>query len=225
MSTNNEKKHFLDWATGALLTLTLLCTAGAAHYTAKQWETAVDTEQRQIRAYVFLRGIRLDKRNEDVYDIIPEWENTGNSPTVNMVSRINRLMFVNQPLPSTFMYVDIPTKTVPITLGPRSISNVSFTKVHGYCLERFNNRDPFDRFLIWGYTEYNDVMTFDRHITRFCYSVDQVVFSSDRNSAKLSYSLCDEGNCSDRECPTPQRQAFAVKVPPTCGSERGHQAP
>jgi hypothetical protein len=43
----------------------------------KQREIAIDTEQRQLRAYVFLQDIRFAKRSDSNYDIIPEWENSG----------------------------------------------------------------------------------------------------------------------------------------------------
>lgn len=204
-----------------LLAATLICTGVAAYYTWQQWLTADDSERRQTRAYVFMRDIKLEKRNDDTYDIIPAWENTGNSQTINMIAYLNHLMFPAQPIPNTFMYADIKfDKNVPITLGPKAISNISFSKIRGSCANMFNNRDGIDNFFIWGYAEYNDVLTLDRHITRFCYIVDQIVFSDDRKSARLSYGLCREGNCSDKECPTPQKQIYTVKIPASCEKDQ-----
>jgi transposase-like protein len=62
---------------------------------------------------------------------------------------------------------------------------------------------------IFGRARYNDVFTDEtqlsdkKHVYNFCWDVHQIVFSDDGKSARFSYSLCDEGNCTDNECKFP----------------------
>lgn len=205
-NTSPDKSHWRDPMSWLLLG-TLFATAAAACYTKKQWETAVDSEQRQVRAYVSLRDIRLEKRNDDSFDIIPEWENTGSSETVGMRGGINRHM-LNMDMPAGFSYTDLSTEKVPIILGPKSVLNIAFMQIAKQCLAQFNRRDEFSKFYIWGWTTYNDTLTNEPHQTRFCWDVNQVVFSSDGRSARLSHGLCNEGNCADKQCTTPEKQTI-----------------
>ena len=69
-----QHKHLIDWLIeiAVLVTVigTLIATGFAAHYTGREAGIAQDTENRQLRAYVSLRDIRFDKRNDDTFDII-----------------------------------------------------------------------------------------------------------------------------------------------------------
>jgi hypothetical protein len=214
---NRIKKHPLEWAIAILLLFTLIATSIAACYTKKQWETAVDNEHKSLRAYVSLRGIRLERRNDNTFDIIPEWENSGESQTINMRAYENGIA-TNLPIPDNIAYGNYSTiVTVPIVLGPKTISNISFSQVDKVCLDQFNRRDELTRYLIWGHAEYDDVFSIAQadkkeHITRFCLDINQFIFSPDGKSARLSYGLCKEGNCMDSECPTPERATFTMPV-------------
>jgi hypothetical protein len=220
---NYRKKHHLYLVIALLLLLTLIATGIAACYTKKQWETAVDNEHNSLRAYISLRDIRLEKRNDDTFDIIPEWENSGGSQTINMRAYENGLA-TNLPIPDKIAYGDISTiVTVPIVLGPKTISNISFSQVAKICLDQFNRRDEITRYIIWGHADYDDVFSTAQadkkeHITRFCYDINQFVFSADGKSARLSYGLCKEGNCIDSECPPPEKATFTMPAT-TCKSE------
>jgi hypothetical protein len=212
---NRQERHWLDNLAVLAASAAAIGAAGAAGVSAWQACIARDTEQRQIRAYISLQSIRLEKRNDETFDIIPEWENTGNSQTVNMTTFVNRL-FLNVDMPSNLMYADMDgVRKAPITLGPKSKSGISFDQVSKTCLDQFNRRDEMSHFFLWGHATYHDVLTDEEHITRFCWDAYQVIFSADGKSARLSYALCNEGNCADRECPTPEKQKFAM-VLPTC---------
>ena len=205
-----------DHANIVILGLTLLAACTAAVFTGLQWRTAKDQEVRQTRAYVFLHDIRLQKRNDDTFDLIPEWENSGASQTVNMHSHVNRLLH-DVSLPPGFSDGDLPTATaeVGISLGPKSIANIAFSQIPRTCLDQFNRRDAFQQFYLWGWASYNDTLTNIMHETRFCWNVDQVIFSDDGRSARLSHTLCDEhSNCADNECLPRQTERYEIRDAP-----------
>lgn len=181
-------------------------------------QDAKHTSEKQLRAYVFLKDIRLEKSADGAFDIIPEWENTGVTETVNMTAYFNRYLS-NSDLPNGFNFGDIeaPFKPVPNILGPKSVSNITFNKVAQKCLSQLNRRDGVTKFYVWGWTKYNDTFTKsetfpeDQHITRFCWDVDRVIFSADGKSARLAHSLCDVGNCADKQCHPPEK--FTMMLP------------
>ncbi len=207
-----SKKHPLDWAIAIFLLFTLIATSIAACYTKRQWETAVDNEQRQVRAYVFLKDIEFEKRNDDYYDIIPEWENTGVSQTSNMHAHISWLM-TNLDVPKDIGYGDVQKPSLgqaDIVLGPKSISTITFGKLYSGCLDQFDKGDRINKFYIWGHVTYGDVLTDEQHITRFCWNVQQVVYTNGHASLRLSHALCEEGNCADHDCPTPENKVLEL---------------
>ena len=73
-----------------------------------------------------------------------------------------------------------------------------------------NRRDEIHNFFLWGWTTYGDTLTSDTHQTRFCWGVNQIVFSPDGQSARLSHALCSEGNCADKQCTQPEKQTIQV---------------
>jgi hypothetical protein len=181
----------------------------------KQREVAIDTEQRQLRAYVFLRDVRFAKRNDSNYDIIPEWENSGGSQTKDMTAHLS-FYAAKEDLTEWFPYGDIKlnTTTAPILLGPKSISNNSFGSINKACLSQFNRRDEVTKFYVWGWAKYDDVLTTVHHITRFCWDVSDIVFAPDGQIARLSHQLCARGNCADDNCPNSPEESYKVFVLP-----------
>jgi hypothetical protein len=206
--TKPAPRHWLDVATFVFVVGAAIAAGFAAWYTRHQWLTAADTENRQLRAYVSLRDILIEKQNDSTFDIIPQWENTGETQTKNMSAYVNRSMAEGE-LSRGFTFVRIPgNRTVPILLGPRTVATVSFTTLDKSCFTQFNARDILRKFYIWGWARYDDVMTTEPHITRFCWDMNQVVFSEDGRRARLSHGLCDEGNCTEQnpDCMEPKGQ-------------------
>jgi hypothetical protein len=171
-----------------------------------------DTEIGQTRAYVSLRDIRFERRNDDGFDIVPQWENTGSSETIGILAYISRYLSDTE-LPQGFTNGDFPGSTpVPITLGPKAISNVTYSSIAKTCLSQFNRRDDLRKFYIWGWAKYGDTLTSDQHVTRFCWDIDQVVFSPDGEVGRISHNLCSEGNCTEKDCIAPtEKLAIAVR--------------
>jgi len=207
-----QNKHYLEWVLEIGTFLFLLGTVAAtcvgayfagqaADYTKRQWETALDSEQRQFGAYVSLRGVRLEDRGEGFFDLIPEWENTGGSETIGMNARTN-MYLAKEELPEHFSFGNFQAEDRPISLGPKAVSNVAFQPIARNCIVQFNRADGFNKFYIWGFASYRDI--FDKnHITRFCLDINKVIFSTENNVARISYGLCKRGNCIDDECKPP----------------------
>lgn len=201
----NQRKHdSFDWVTLVVGIITLIAVG---IYTVVQiCQTILIRENNEAlqRAYVFLKDVRLERKNDDVFDIVPEWENTGNSETVNMTAHINRLMNIT-PLPEGFNFGDIGTGTeVPIVLGPKTESGISFTAIRRSCLEKFNHRDGVSNFYVWGWAQYWDVFRRPTpHRTRFCWDINDIVFGEGNNVRRISYGLCKQGNCAENDCPQP----------------------
>jgi hypothetical protein len=167
------------------------------------------------RAYVFLRDISIQRGNGSGFDVIPLWENTGNTQTKNMTGYLSR-HFGPGDLQTDFTYIDIPSdrKSVPLLLGPKAVSTVTFDVIDKRCFAQFNSRDIFNKFYIWGWVRYNDIMTEQRYITRFCWDVSEIIFSQDGSTARFSHALCGEGNCTeeDENCDEP-RSRITVTIP------------
>ena len=47
-----ESKHWMEYAIFFFVVATAIATGFAAYFTGQQWQTAADTEKRQLRAYV-----------------------------------------------------------------------------------------------------------------------------------------------------------------------------
>jgi hypothetical protein len=52
-SGSGEPKHWIEYAILLFVVVSAIATGTAAYYARQQWFTATDTEQRQLRAYVF----------------------------------------------------------------------------------------------------------------------------------------------------------------------------
>jgi hypothetical protein len=146
-NTPNTRKHdTFDWVTLAVGVFTLIAVLT---YTAVQiCQTILIRENNEAtqRAYVFLRDVRLERRNDDAFDIVPEWMNTGNSETINMTAHLNRAMNFAA-LPDGFNFGDIdPGHEVPVVLGPKIVSSITFDTIDRSCLERFKQREGVANF-------------------------------------------------------------------------------
>jgi hypothetical protein len=212
-----QNKKPIEWVIefAVLITViaTLIATGFAARYTGQQVGVARDNENRQVRAYVSLRDIRFEKRNDDTFDIIPQWENTGNSETVGMHAYLNRSI-IHFDYPTGFSNTNVPGQPiVPIVLSPKTASSTNFGTIAKACLSQFNLRDGVKHFYVWGWASYGDTLTADQHVTRFCWDIDQLIFAPDGQINRVSHNLCQEGNCADKDCAVPTEK-LVIAFPP-----------
>lgn len=203
-SENGNRFLNVPFVTAVLLGGTLLATGLGAYFSYRQWQTSESYNQKSMRAYVFLRDIKLERGADGIFDIIPQWENSGNSETLDMNIYLNSALTPNA-LDPRFSFADFqPMKLVPFVLGPKVISDVSVVSVPEDCLKQFNRRDGIGKFYIWGWAKYRDSLTPNDHLTRFCWDIRAVTFSEDGKSGRLFHSLCDLGNCADGQCKEPE---------------------
>lgn len=203
IAVNN--KHFLDYLTAIFALIAALAACYAAY-------VALDNEQKQVRAYVFLKDIRLDYLENGFFDVIPEWENSGASQTVSMKARLN-FYFSQGEIPDGFNFGDLSqANAVPIVLGPKAVTSVTFAPLEKNCLSQFNRRDGISKFYIWGWAKYRDTLTKDEHTTRFCWDIHKAIFSEDKKTVRLAHSLCPSGNCSENDCNVPKPAIYQLPI-------------
>jgi hypothetical protein len=79
--TQGEQKHVLDYFTFAVIVVAAVGAGFAAWYTRQQFLTAQDTEQRQLRAYIFIQGggVKLTDDQSGVQAVI-QVQNYGQTP-------------------------------------------------------------------------------------------------------------------------------------------------
>ena len=157
------------------------------------------------RAFIFPKEIRVDQIGSQNV-LVVDWENSGSTPTTDLKAHIQS-SFENDELAPGFSWQKIVAvqnsgklfDDVPIAIGPKSTSSISYMALPQGCVDGFQNRS-IPRLYIWGRATYRDSMFGFHHETRFCYDVTGFTLSQSGQGKKIVYALCGEGNCIDREC-------------------------
>ena len=135
------------------------------------------------------------------WQFIPVWENAGNTPAIELISRAN-LYSPNTLLLPGFTKADLVGDNINIgVLGPKATTNF------GHFLE---NKDAMigmknaPSATLWGWATYKDILPgTPMHITRFCYVIQWINGdpSDIKSDLDVRYQVCPrEGNCTDQEC-------------------------
>lgn len=206
------KNHWYDpyfW----LLVTTAIATSVAAYFTCNQWLTAVDSEKRQLRAYMTLKeNLSLAKTEVRFSDpatpmrvISGIWQNSGNTPTTNFIAKAAcnpEKPFVFDDPTHVYQKIDRwvfgPHDEFPFFACPIRLQDiVTFEQTHSTVF-------------IYGEAHYGDVFLPKdaRHVTRFCVmmqnisgdpgvAVDATTFPCPNQQGK------QPTNCTDDECIAP----------------------
>jgi hypothetical protein len=166
-----ERKHPLDWAVFILLFLTTVATGFAAYYTHNQWLAAVDTEKRQLRAYLFIdRSDAEIKAGPQFTDLRTMLKNYGQTPATNVLA-VGWLGILNWPLPMVTNFNSklntlFPTKFILAqgaaapahakTIWP--LTEAEIKEVRGAGAKKL---------VFYGFMTYDDIFG-EPHTTRFC---------------------------------------------------------
>lgn len=164
------------------------------------------------------------------YYFLPQWENVGNTPALEMNSLVN-FKFSRDDLPEGFSNVDTPTKVDgPASVGPKQMLNApAFRQKDGqvgfFPQSCMLQADKFRFAYIWGWARYRDVFQHDLiRTTRFCWRIFGTM--NLHNEIAFIHALCDEGNCTDESCdriatsaphpklPTDEICEMQIKLPP-----------
>jgi hypothetical protein len=91
--------------------------------------------------------------------------------------------------------------SVPIVLGPKQPSTVSFLSTPGEEFVKFQNGTT-KKFYLWGRSTYYDSFSAKRRITRFCFDIEKIIGNPMDPMGKLDllHGLCTESNCTDEDC-------------------------
>jgi hypothetical protein len=228
-NTSNEhadKPNWVEQGTLFVLALTLIA-AGYAGYQAGRLadlthDIIVDGRKEsaiQSRAYVSIRSIDLKRNNDDTFDVIPQWENSGNSPAIRMITAVSYHAPVGE-MPNDFVNFVVGHPTfAQITLGQKEYTAIAYTKISKQCMIDFNNRvGGVKHFYFWGGTRYYDTISDVKHRTKFCWDVNRFVPDNDWQNVRISYGLCGKGNCMDDDC-EPEAEAKEASMPlEICGT-------
>ncbi len=156
------------------------------------------------RAYVFLRKIEFqfigEKSTRAItkWRFIPHWENGGNTPTKDMMNRINYAVFV-RPIDLGFEFPDVgDLEACHTMIGPKAIMHAAHIDVPVDVLEKVKNEEAHA--YIWGWADYNDVFPGTcRHRSEFCL---EIVVHGDVRTENCQFLFCQLGphNGADNEC-------------------------
>jgi len=218
--------QFLDKHGGAVTTSATIAmvvlTFFLAKYAKEQGDIARDTLLSNQRAYVFINNIDMvygDDAATKFWQVIPRWENAGNTATYQMSSRINYYSLPTD-LPTGFSRCDFDAQETRFVLSSKEKSNVSFMRIDPTTLQNFKIAGSAVRHMkFWGWTKYQDTVAYQDHITRFCWNIESIGGNpSDPNAnLRMTHSLCKEGNCTDKECEAEDAANYSIpKTPQGC---------
>jgi len=148
------------------------------------------------RAFVFIKEFKY-LHNRTGIAIFPQWENSGNTQTKNMISRVNWDYFPRN-IPDDFNFTDTGKKEQShILIGPKSSILASRLNIKQRCINDVIKGDG--HVYVWGWADYNDVFeNTRRHRTEFCYRVD---FPPPVNNQFIAYFIVHtKYNGTDDEC-------------------------
>ncbi len=208
---------YVAYFTGALVLVTFGLAflgwrqVGSMRRTIKTMET---TEQRQLRAYVFIKQIsyfsHYDPSTKSFWwSVQPIWENSGGTQTRDLFINVNSRVDPS-PLPDNFDFQDGPKNpNIPCVMGPRSTLRGASITITGADLQAV--RDRKKHFHIWGWAKYNDIFQgTSAHVTRFCCDIsflgDPHAHISDKNIVEMIFTNYRKYNCSDDECERQDRE-------------------
>jgi hypothetical protein len=158
------------------------------------------------RCYIALSGVNIDQipdANQQTTGVLVtvRWENGGNTPTRNMMNRVNWEMRLDS-LPSDFDFPDLQSETgespAIVVLGPKQNMGGQSFFVSAHHLIAL--RAKYARLYCWGYASYRDVFRLSTlHKTEFCFElrVDRV------QSTEVAMVIADmyyKHNGIDQDC-------------------------
>jgi hypothetical protein len=128
------------------------------------------------------------------------WENSGNGPAKSSHGFLNFAGGLSAPAAQRFTHSDLtPKMNWPFfPIGPKAETGIVFIELSESQLRLAQAHLTY----IWGWLAYLDDAATDWHQTRFCWTIEGL--SGDpgdrKGDLRISYSLCNEGNCTDDEC-------------------------
>ena len=192
------------WWTAALC-LVAVVSATISYF---QWRALARTDEttREAlisvqRAFVVIKDFKLqriiDTKRIPAYQITPLWENSGLTPTREMVTNGSWALFKER-MPEDYKFPDMPG--IPgrrLLLGPKAAMNGGSLIIPSSVFDQA--KKGINRLYIWGWADYNDIFrNTARHRTEFC---SEILITGDPHSSDLTvtFGVCDRFNGADSE--------------------------
>lgn len=160
----------------------------------KATKQSIDISNSINRPFIFINSFESHIINTQLC-IMPKWENSGNTPAVNLRNYVNWVVFRDEP-PADYGWPDLDKDGNPISgpgdgittfIGPKATQYADRLNIPLQQMEKVQNRDL--RLFVWGWVEYDDILdTAPRHRTEFCNEVIVTHLETD-NHGKASIAM------------------------------------
>jgi hypothetical protein len=164
---------------------------------------ATDRNFREVeRAYIFLQ--RLDTtpafgfdRGIRAWRVIPVWKNSGTTPARHTVIASGFIERDTQ-LPETDTLSDVQEPGTTVVAGPAA--EIGARGVEFHVVELAHARTRTKWYYLWGWAEYDDVFSTNRHRTEFCYELSVIDDPTINNPRNIVFGVYGRHNGADQEC-------------------------
>lgn len=135
----------------------------------------LDDTKSANRAFVFLKTLHTTSHYDPTakkifWRLVPEWENSGNTPTRNLRINVNATVR-DLSLPNDFGF-PLTDKTTPTLIGPKQSVFGDPVDIFGEQLNEVRQGNKY--FYLWGSARYRDVFQRKEHFTKFCFAIRNV---------------------------------------------------
>jgi hypothetical protein len=190
--------------TGALVLVAVI----SAFISFFQWRALVRTDETTREALIsvqrafvvikdFTRQRIIDSKQMPAYQITPRWENSGLTPTREMITNASWALF-KEKMPEDYNFPDMPSIPVRrVLLGPKAVINGAGLIIPAAVFDEA--KKGINRLYIWGWADYNDIFrNTPRHRTEFC---SEVLITDNPHASDLTvtFSVCAKFNGADTE--------------------------
>lgn len=196
----------LDWATFWVGVAGLV--AVLFYTTVAYWQADL-TKQALVfgnRAFVFQTGVNVSAKVSNGaasgWPISVVWQNSGNTPALDVRSRIN-VKYFEAPISSDFSFPELTNDpTIPATIGPKGFMASWPILVSERSV--LAARDGSHYGYIWGWATYRDQL--DKrsfHTTKICLQImdiEEVKSSNGQTEVRSMMQPCPFNNCVDEDC-------------------------
>jgi hypothetical protein len=196
--------HITDWLVATFSGLLVLATVAlfiSAEKSADAARQSADIARQALvgtqRAFVFLKQFEVVPINQEIR-ILPQWENSGSTPTTNARSYVNWKTFVGDP-PPNYSWPDLDANGNPLTtpaspqlffVAPKGTKYAHTLIIPNHTMDAV--RDKTERLFVWGWINYEDEFGQD-HRTEFCNEVIVTSISVQQGQVTVAASFADYG--------------------------------
>ena len=185
----------------------IVVAQNAAEAAKKSAQVAKDTLTSTRRAFVFLKRITVEPimlrrglqgyQEGQMWMFSPCWENSGDTPTINLTISINNRVFDDE-IPNDFDFPYDKVKDIYMAIGPKGEAVIGAFAIPYTTIEPLQG-SQISNLYIWVEAKYSDIIE-NPHRTCFCikmlFLTQQIIGEHD----VPTFIYYDRYNCSDEDC-------------------------